>query len=232
MTAPIGHNNPPPIVYFSNALDDVRDEAANYLDGKPIETQAQADAVGLFLSTARKIKADADKVRKAEKEPHLKAGKAVDAEWKPIDKKADDVITAGRAPLTAWLQKLEAIQAEEARKAREEADRQQQAAIEARRASEGNLEALEQANALQDEADRAAKDAKRAEKVKPLVAGEGRSLSLRSRQVAIVTDRKALLEHVMKTDPNALTEWLEGYATRALPSKLPGVEIETQRSAA
>ena len=46
------------------------------------------------------------------------------------------------------------------------------------------------------------------------------------------TDRRALLEHVMRNDPDALTGWLAEYAQRALPAQLPGVTIRIERRAA
>lgn len=55
---------------------------------------------------------------------------------------------------------------------------------------------------------------------------------LRTYQVAIVDDHKALLQHIMRTDPAPLKAWLDDYARRALPSKLPGCRIDVERRAA
>lgn len=230
--APIGHNMPPAYDAFDMALDEVYATAKDFLDGQPVASQGEADAIGVVMATAKKIRKDAEAARTAEKAPHLEASRAVDAKWKPIPDKCDSIIAAARKALTPYLQKLEAEQREEARKAREEAARLAQEAIQAQRASEGSLEAVEAAKALQRQADDATKAAARAEKVKAHVAGDGRAQGLRAYQTAEVTDRRALLEYVIKNDPEALEQWLAEYARLALPAQLPGVTILTERRAA
>lgn len=228
----IGHNNPPAVEAFSMALDDVYVEAKNWLDGAPCENQAQADAIGLILSTARRIRRDADAARAEEKRPHDDAGKAVQEKWRPLLQRADNIHAAAQKPLTAFLAAEADRQREEAARQREEALRLQQEAAQAAREAEGNLTALEDAQALQKAADAATKSARRAEKVRPQASGDGRAVGLRSQQVAEVTDRRALLEHVMRHDPDALTAWLSEYARKALPSQLPGVIIRTEKRTA
>ncbi len=51
--APIGHNSPPLFDALSLAMDDARDTAADFLDGKPITDQGQADAVGRIVSEVK-----------------------------------------------------------------------------------------------------------------------------------------------------------------------------------
>lgn len=228
----IGSNNPPAHEMFSMALDDVYVEAKNFLDGAAIDTKEQADAIGVILSTARRIRRDADTKRAEEKRPHDEAGKAVQATWRPLLERADNIIAAAQKPLTAYLEAEERRQREEAAKAREDALRAQQEAIAAARQAEGNLEAIEEANALQTSADKAMKEAAKSEKVKPQASGFGRAVGLRSYQVVDVTDRALLLRHVKATDPEALTAFLAEYARKALPAQLPGVTIRTEKRAA
>lgn len=228
----VGHNNPPRHEAFAMALDEVRLEAGNFLDGGPVETQEQADAVGVILGQARDIKRDADKARKEDKQPHLDAGRKVDADYKAVLQQADDIIRAAQQPLAAYLAKIEREQELSAKKAREEAERKAQEALEAERASAGNVEAVETARAKQSEAEKAQKAATRAERARPNVAGSSRAIGLRTRQIAVVEDYRELLLYVAKTDKPALDAFLEDYARKALPSKLPGVRIETERSAA
>lgn len=228
----IGHNMPPAIDAFSMALDDVYMTAKDYLDGAPVENQAQADAIGVIMATARRIRRDADTARAEEKQPHDLASKAVQEKWRPLLTRADNIVTAAQKPLTAFLEAEQARQREAAEAARIEALRLQQEAQAARQASAGNLAAVEQAEALQKDADRAVKAAGRAEKAKPNVAGMDRAVGLRSHQVATVTDHRALLEHVMKTDPAPLKAWLNEYARKSLPAQLPGVTITSERRAA
>lgn len=231
-TPGLGHNAPPPFDAYSMALDDAYDTAKDFLDGAPIETQGQADAVGRIVSEVKKIKRDADAARAEEKAPHLQACRDVDGKWKPLTDRADTIIKAAQQPLTAYLNKLAEEQRAAENKAREEAARKAQEAIEASRAAEGSVEAVERAKELEKEADKAAKEAAKAGKAKAHVAGADRAIGLRTYQVADVTDHRALLEHVMRHDPDPLKAWLEEYARKALPSQLPGVTIRTERKVA
>lgn len=227
-----GHNNPPAFDAFSMALDDAYDTAKDFLDGKPIENQGQADAVGRIVGEVKKIKRDADAARAEEKAPHLQATRAVDAKWKPIEERADTILKAAQAPLTAYLNKLADEQREAERIAREEAATKAQEAIEASRQAVGTIEAVESARELEKAADKAAKDAARAGKVKAHVSGVDRAIGLRTYKISTVTDRRALLNHIARHDPDALTAFLEDYARKALPMELPGVTVTTERKVA
>lgn len=230
----IGGNHPPVHESLLMELEDVHLEASNYLDGADIASHEQAEAVGLFVKKARELKKKAEEARVAEKEPFLEAGRAVDAKFKPITTRADTIVKAAQAPLTRWLEKLEAQKLEEARVARELAEKAQREAREAQELAErqGNLEALEEAQRAQDNADLLHKTAKRAEKDKAQVGGgEGRAVGLRTVTIAEVEDYKALLQYIMRTDPQPLRDWLDTYATRALPAQLEGVKLRTERRA-
>jgi hypothetical protein len=48
----------------------------------------------------------------------------------------------------------------------------------------------------------------------------------------VVTDYRALLLHIAGVDKPALDAFLDEYARKALPSQLPGVRIDTERSVA
>lgn len=230
----IGGNQPPVHESLLMELEDVHLEASNYLDGADIETPAQADAVALFVKKARELKKRAEDARKAEKEPFLEAGRAVDEKFKPITARADLVLKAAQAPLTRWLEKLEAQKRAEAERIRREAEEAQRRASEAQREAEkaGNLDALEAAQRAQDDADLLHKTAKRAEKEKAQVGGgEGRAMGLRTVTIAEVVDYKALLQYIMRTDPQPLRDWLDAYATRAIPAQLDGVQLRQERRA-
>jgi hypothetical protein len=225
-------NNPPAFDAFTMALDDAYDTAKDFLDGVAIENQGQADAVGRIVAEVKRIKRDADEARKEEKRPHDEAAKAVQTKWAPLLDRADTIIRAAQKPLTAYLNALAEEQRQAELKAREEAAQKAQEAIQAQREAEGSVEAVERAKALQKEADAAAKDAGRAGKAKAHVAGVDRAIGLRTYKVATVTDHRALLEHVMRHDPDPLKAWLEEYARKALPMQLPGVTVTTERKVA
>lgn len=230
-----GHNNPPAFDAFTMALEDVRLEAGNYLDGSPIQTQAEADNVGRIVAAAKKLRKDADAARAEEKRPHDEAGKAVQAKWKPLLDQADLIASAAQRPLTDYLARLAAKQAEEARQAREEAARKVQEAIEAQRAADGNLEAMEAAAALQKDADKATKEAAKAEKVKAHVEGDGRAIGLRSYWTSTVGEYSVVLKWVKENHPDALRAWLAEFAAaqvRAGIREIPGVIIQQERRVA
>lgn len=227
----IGGNNPPRHILFAETLDDVHLEATSFLDGAAIETPGQADAIGKIIATAKAIKRDADAARTEDKAPHLAAGRQIDADYKPVETKADAIIKAASAPLTVWLNKLAEQQRERERIAREAAARLAQEAIAAERGAVGNLAAQEAVRLIQNAADAAAKDAAKAGKAKPLVAGLDRSIGLRTYRVVTVTDYRALINWLAKNDKPALCEFMDEYAKRATGG-LPGVTIETERKVA
>lgn len=228
----IGGNSPPAIDAFSMALDDAYATAKDFLDGQPIENQGQADAIGLIVSEVKKLRKDADEARKAEKRPHDDAAKAVHAKWSPLLERADTITEAARRPLTTYLAKLAAQQAEAERAAREVADRLVQEAIAASRSAE-SMDDLERVKDLQKDADRAAKDAKRAGNAKAHVAGMDRAIGLRSYKVATVTDRRAALNWIVKHDPDAITAFIEDYANRhAATRPMDGVDVALERRVA
>ena len=222
--APMGHNSPPWDETLKAQLDDIELEAANWLDGADLESQEQADCVGVIIGSLRKVKTQATKDHKEEKAPLLKQTKALDARKKHIVDRADRIISVAQAPVTRFLEEQERKLREEQRRKEEEARKAQEAAAKAAREAEqaGNLEAADEAANQQDIADELAKDAKAAAKAKPQVQGAGKAIGLRRRTRVIITDRKALLQRVMKHDPDALTDFLQGYAQSKLPQKLAG----------
>lgn len=228
----MGGNNPPPFDAFTMALDDAYSTAKDFLDGKAIETQGEADAVGRIVSEVKKLRKDADAQRAEEKRPHDEAAKAVQAKWKPLLDRAETIIEAAQRPLTTYLAKLAAQQAEAERLARAEAERIAQEAIAAARAAE-SLDDVEKAKALEIDAQRAAKAANKAGKAQAHVEGIDRAIGLRTYKVATVTDRRAALNWIAKHDADALTAFIEDYARRFAPTRpMDGVEVSVERKVA
>lgn len=226
--------NATPDIAFSMAVDDLYAEAANFVDGAPVETQGQADALAKIITDAKAIRKDADAARKVEKQPHDDAGKAVQAKWVPVLTKADDVIAAVQKPLTAWLQAQEVEQQRIAAEARAEADRLAAEAVAAARTS-GSLESLTATRELQDAAVKAGKRAKFTEKAKTHVQGGGRAIGLRTYWEASLTDSAAALKWARETHPEQLREFLRelaGKAVNAGAREIPGFTIDQQRKVA
>jgi hypothetical protein len=59
--------------------------------GGRIATQEHATKAGNYADAFAKIEKGSDEARKAEKEPHLEAGRAVDAKWQPVVKRAAEL---------------------------------------------------------------------------------------------------------------------------------------------
>jgi hypothetical protein len=186
-----------------------------------VTTDEQETALDELLDELRKARKEADSERAAEKKPHDDAASAVQAKWKPLLNRCDLATSEVKARLTPYrTAKLEAKN-KAAQKAREEAEAKLKAAQEAIRSDD--LEARFQGEIELKAATKLATTANKLER---------QATGLRTYQAAEVTDRRALLEHVMRTDPDALTDWLAEYARKALPAQLPGVTIRIERKAA
>lgn len=231
-----GHNAPPPFDAFSLHIEELIENAKQFLDGQPIETQGQADEVGKLLDMIRTAKKDADKERAAEKKPHDDAAKAVQARWKPLLDRCDIAADTAKKALVPWLEHLEAQQRAEAEKARQEAETKRQAALEAERAaSAANLEAIERVELARKEAEQAERAANRADKAKAHATGGSRAIGLRSYWIAELVDPVAALKHYKQAQPEALKAWLLEQAQKDVQSgrrAIDGFVVREDRRAA
>jgi len=218
----LNHNNPPPLDALSMHIEDLLSLASGTLAGGEITNDEQETAVSGLLDEMRQARKDADAQRALEKKPHLDAGKAIDAAWKPVIDRAAYGEGALKDALTPYRTAKQRAKDEAARKAREDAEAAQKAAQEALKASDD----LEAKFAAELELERAAKLTAQANRIDKSATG------LRTYQIAEVIDAKALLQHVMRNDPLALKDWLADYARKALPAQLPGVEIKIEKRAA
>jgi len=224
--------NAPPDIAFSTAIDDLYDEAANWLDGTPLENQAQADAVGKIMGGLRAIRKDADAARKVEKKPHDDAAKAVQDKWLPILTKADRGIEAAQRPLTDWLARQEAKRLAQETDARAEADRLAQEAATMARATLADAEAHD---AALDAAKAADKAAGRIMRDKSHVAGEGRAIGLRMINVASLANGSLTIKWLITNRADELRDAILGLVRKeplALQRTIPGVLITEEKRVA
>jgi hypothetical protein len=228
-------NNPPPVETMGMHIGDLFDEAKGILDGAGVSNDADAEMVGRLMDMARTAKKDADAQRAVEKKPHDDAGKAVQAVWKPLIEKCDLIVDTCRKALTPFQVAKEAEQRAIAEAARLEALRQQQEAIDARRAAGEDLAAREEAERLAKDADRAQRDAARLDKAKPHVVTEGRAIGLRTAYRAEVADMTAFSRWAWlnrRTEYEAFLTDLAEREGRRGPVSIPGIIIHTERKAA
>lgn len=200
----LGHNAPPEgASAFLQEIENAAEALATFLKeaGDPKGwTQAQRDKAQNFRDRLSKLAGDADKSRAAEKEPHFRAGQAVDKAWKPVITRAteekDRAAKALLVALKAEDDRQAAIRRAEEKRLREEAEAAARAAAEAAKAG--------QEDALADLLDRAgeakAQAAQAAQPAPPVRSGTmGRSTSLKTKTVYEIRDLGLVLEWMQKT---------------------------------
>jgi len=232
VSASMGDNNPPtePIELIPLEI-----EAATQWLGKvkTISNQTDADIASNRVSNLRDLKKKAEAAHKAEKEPHLEAGRAVDKKYKPKIDDADIAVKSLLAAITVYQNaeraRLQKIADEKAAKERAEWERQQATAR-----AKAEAEAAEKQVTLEDILSEAPPPPPpKAEPVKVKSGGaSGKAVSLRTVKVATVTDYdKALV--ALKDHPE-LRDLVQKLADRACKAGVPlaGVEFSTQQVAA
>lgn len=235
--AVIGGNMPPEPTPFERAEAEVSklyEEASLWLDGAKVDSQELADGIANLLNMLRAAEKAADAARTAEKEPHLKAGRAVDAQYKPVLERAKLAADACKKALAPWLAKVEAEKAAAAEAARREADEKRAAAEAAIRARDAaNLEETAAAEALLKEAKKADAIAKKAEKdgAKAGNSTFGRAVSTRIVWNTSMTNSVEALKHYRATKPEELKAFLLSLAEADVRSgvrDIPGFSITSE----
>lgn len=256
--AVIGGNNPPPDEGVTENvtlgweavqthMDDLLVEAANWADGIAIASQDQADTVGRLRQQLQDVAQLADKARVAEKKPLDDQIAAIQDRYNayiaPMKNKqpgsVSKAVTALGNLLTAWLNKLADEKKAREDAAREEAEKAAAAAIAARKEMDisTDLAAADEAAALLDIAEEAAKTLRAVEREKVQVQGEYRAIGQRTVWSAEITDRKAALLHYLKAQPDEFVALIQTLADRdarneATRRDIPGVRFIDQKVAA
>lgn len=232
MTHARTHNNPPePIDLLSEKLALFKAGAVAFGPIDDNNAQECRDHVGYGVKLAKEI----DGQRDSEKRPHLEAGRAVDAAYKPLLEAVDDIQKALKTRLQAFIVARE----NEARRVAEEARRVALEAERAAREAEAEEDAFLAATAPSVDVEAAVMDAKVADaqvlaasRVSS-AAGGFAATSLRTKRSAKVTDWAALAAHYLGT--NEVRDLLERMANADLrhakgaPISIPGVEVVEER---
>lgn len=238
-TAPLGHNRPPsPFDEIASRINELYDEAKNFLDGEPISTQGQADAVTALLDMIRKAAAEAEAERVKENKPFDEGKAAVQEKYAPliadtkkVRGKAHLAADACKKALTPWREKVAAEKAREAELARQAAEAARAEAEAKRRA------AAETDLAAQEEARRATEQAMKAERVansqtRKANTGNG----MRTTWMATMTDEGEALCWAWEdaAAKAAVKEAIQSAANEAVRNgarKIPGFTITEERKA-
>ena len=237
--APIGDNMPPeptPLEIMTTEVEDLYAEAVMWLDGDPVSTEGQADSLTALKGRLQEAVKTVEAERKKIADPLYAEWKAINAAWKPLTEKAEKAVKVAQRALLPWL---EAVQAEQRRKAAEaqaEADAaaqrlRDQIAAEKKSSAIADVDRREE---LEAEAKEAQKIAARAEKETAVIRGDSGKAYLRTVWRCAVEDRKALLLHYLAIDP----EWIEGLLaeraakdTRGGARMIPGCRIYSEQEA-
>jgi len=203
--AVIGANNPPdPIDTALAPHADTLDEAANWLDGTPVETEAQMNSVDALIKAMKAARKDVDTARDACTKPLNDAWKAEIARWKPTQDDLDLQVKGLVSRVDGFKRKL-AAEKEAARQAAwaasEAARREAEAKIAA--ADAGNIEDQREAKAAMDAADLA--------RAQAAVAQKDTVKGLRSHDMHEILDYRAAINWIAVNDKPAMKEFIDGY---------------------
>lgn len=235
----IGDNQPPeptPFEMVSQEIDDLYDEAKNWLDGSGVNSQDEADGIGKLINLLREAEKKAEAERVKEKKPHDDAAKTVQEKYKPILTRASMAVETAKKALAPWLAKVEAENRAKADAARKEAEEKQRIAQEALREAQASadLESREAAEHLLKQAKRADKEASRAEGAKAHATGGGRAVGLRTVYTPVLTDAFEAARHYWKVSRPEMEAFLLSLAKQDVHAgqrEIPGFAINEERVA-
>lgn len=204
--AVIGGNTPPdPIDEICAQFEATREEAANWLDGTPVENEAQMKAVDVLRKQAREWRMALEAGQKSATAPLYDAYKTEGARWKPTLEDADRIEKGLVALVNGFKQKLAEKKAQAERKARAEAARKMREAEEA--AARANVADLDAQRAAA-EAQRQAEEAQR----RAVAASKDTVKGLRTVTRYEITDHRALLNWIATNCRDDLTAFIEEWA--------------------
>ena len=219
----IGHNQPPAHEAMALHVEDLFQMVSDTTEGAEVTSDEQEAQLDGLLDDVRKASKDAETTRKAEKEPHLEAGRAVDATWKPIKDRLDMAADEIKKLLTPYRVAKQQAREEAERKAREEAEAKEAAA-------RAKLQEPEHLQARFD-AEEELKAASKLEAVANRTARE--ATGLRTYKVVTVTDHRAALKWLLARNPEAVTAFVEEYARKnAANIPMDGVTVTEEKRAA
>jgi len=245
--AGIGHNLPPEekaAAEFDARVAEISAAANEWIKRAPeIRTDDEAQRCRDFLAQlAAEIKA-AEDARAKFKAPYLAAADAVQVRFKAIVARCQKGVDLLKPRMNAWLFKLAAEKEAREKEAREAAEKAQAeaaakaaAAVQAAATGKGDIVgAAVEADEAAAAAEKAQRDARRAEKERPKVAGNyaPRSISLRKTWRAEITDYELALQHFKGTATvKDAVQAAADAAVRAVKDTMPipGVTVKVTES--
>lgn len=220
------HNNPPdPIDEALAPYADAIAEAENWLDGTPVETEAQMNAVDAIIKDIRSAKSSLAKAKKSETAPLHDIWKAEIARWKPTEDDVERRLKGLAAAVDPFKRRLIAEKEAAKRAAYEETQRKEREAREAAAKSDASdYAAATEAARLQTEATAAKKAA--------AVANKDTVKGMRTVTRHAIDDHKAALHDIAANHRDALTMFIEQFvASNHKKFTIAGVRVWTEKEA-
>ena len=217
MTTPTtGHNGAPdPIDEALAPYSDTITEAEGWLDGEPVTTEGQMQAVDALIKAMRTCSTDIGKAKKSATAPMHDAWKLELARWKPTEDDIGRIKTGLPLLVGPFKAKLAAEKEEAKRKAFDEARHlEQEAKRKAMAVDASNIEA-------QREADAALEDAKDAQKAAQ-AANRDTVKGMRMVMNYEIKDRRAALHWIAQNDKDAMTAFIDEYVRKNHKTALIG----------
>lgn len=225
----VGHNQSPFDILVEE-LNDLYEEARNFCDGEPIDSDALADAITELHDKIHECGKRAEELRVAEKKPLDDKIAEIQAKFHPLignTKSGKGKVVLGKdacqSLLTPWRIAKQQAAAAEARRVAEAAEAARQAANAAMQASSGNLAAREEAEERLAEAKALEKTAKKADKA--ATTGTG----LVTRWVAVLDDEEEAMDWTWgraKAELLAVAQRNADEVVRAGVRQVPGFAVK------
>jgi len=215
----IGDNQPPDeAATLADQIESAKAGIEAYVKIGDDETLAKAQSLRARLNELAGL---ATKHHKAEKEPHLKAGRDVDAKWLPLAKDAKAAADTVRARMDAY---------ETAKFKREQEERRK--AEEARAAAERAVREAEAAGAPPTAPAPEPQPAPAPAQASTIKGGYGRAATVRVVRIARVVDWDAAIAAFRESE--ALRAIVQNLAQRSVDAgqPVPGVEVDEERRVA
>lgn len=221
--------NASPFDLAQQDISDLLEEAKHWLDGNPVTSQDEADAVAKLLDLARKAKRVADDARKEEKRPLDEKAKAIQVKYSPIIKDADLIASTCKAALAPFIEEQERVAREAERVAREQAEAAEIAAQKAMRESNvADIELRQEAEKLAEAAKTAEATALKTAKQRGSAKGGARAVSMRTTYNAVIVDLNEAVKHywkIQRLEFETLVIKLAAKDVRAGKKSIPGFKI-------
>lgn len=227
----IGHNNPPKSI--EDEIQELFEEAKNFLDGEEITTEAMASEVTKLKNMLTSTKTKAEKERKALKQPIIDKGGEIEEKYKSLKEKVDMAVGLCRDALKPYLLEQQRIQEEKAAQLRKEAEEKERAAKEeVEKLNTDILEDLERSAELNKEKEKLLKKAKAAENKKSNASSSfGRAAGIKIVKEAVVVDYKLAIAYFWKTEEGreAFINVANSLAKKNINKEIPGVEVRERK---